>query len=211
MTPLDLIAIAMKEVGITEYPPNSNNVKYNTWFYGHEVSGAAYPWCAVFVSWCFRSEPSILKKSASCTTILNDCKTKGMIVDSPQKGDIVFFNFSNPKSTTKAEHIGIVVDVQADKIITVEGNTSSNNKGSQDNGGMVAKRTRTSCMVGFARPNYIKATNTTPTTKKSVDEVARDVIKGKYGSGANRKAKIEAEGYNYAEVQKRVNEILKGK
>ena len=48
-----LIAIAMGEVGTTEYPPNSNNVKYNTWFYGHPVQGKKYPWCAVFVSWLF--------------------------------------------------------------------------------------------------------------------------------------------------------------
>lgn len=48
-----LLAIANGEVGISEYPPNSNNVKYNTWFYGHAVSGANYPWCAVFISYVF--------------------------------------------------------------------------------------------------------------------------------------------------------------
>lgn len=48
-----LLAIAAGEVGITEYPPNSNNVKYNTWFYGRQVSGASYPWCAAFISYIF--------------------------------------------------------------------------------------------------------------------------------------------------------------
>lgn len=48
-----LLAIANGEVGISEYPPNSNNVKYNTWYYGHAVSGANYPWCAVFISYIF--------------------------------------------------------------------------------------------------------------------------------------------------------------
>lgn len=44
---------------------------------------------------------------------------------------------------------------------------------------------------------------------KSVDEFARDVINGKYGNGhATRKAKIEAEGGNYEQVRKRVNELL---
>lgn len=46
--------------------------------------------------------------------------------------------------------------------------------------------------------------------KKSIDEVAREVIKGKYGNYPVRKEKLEAEGYNYEEVQTRVNEILKG-
>lgn len=48
-----LLAIASGEVGTTEYPPNSNNVKYNTWYYGHVVQGKNYPWCAAFISWLF--------------------------------------------------------------------------------------------------------------------------------------------------------------
>lgn len=48
-----VIARANGEVGITEYPPNSNNVKYNTWYYGKPVSGASYPWCATFISYIF--------------------------------------------------------------------------------------------------------------------------------------------------------------
>lgn len=46
------------------------------------------------------------------------------------------------------------------------------------------------------------------TPSKSVDEVAQDVINGKYGNGADRKAAVEAAGYNYDEVQAKVNEIL---
>ena len=48
-----IVAIANGEVGITEYPPNSNNVKYNTWFYGRQVKGNNYPWCAAFISYIF--------------------------------------------------------------------------------------------------------------------------------------------------------------
>lgn len=209
MTVDEIVFLALKEVGITENPPNSNKVKYNTWFYGREVSGSAYPWCAVFISWLFRSAPNLLKKSASCTTIWNDCKAKGMTVSAPRKGDIVFFNFSNPKSTTKAEHIGIVVDVQADKVITVEGNTSFDNRGSQDNGGAVAKRTRTKSMVGFARPKYSGATNT-PNPTRSIDIVAREVIDGQWGIGNDRRQRLTAAGYDYATVQKKVNEIIRG-
>ena len=46
---------------------------------------------------------------------------------------------------------------------------------------------------------------------KALDSVARDVIKGKYGNGAKRKKAIEALGYDYKEVQKRVNELLKSR
>lgn len=47
------LARAQAEVGVKESPAGSNKVKYNTWYYGKAVSGSAYPWCAVFVSWVF--------------------------------------------------------------------------------------------------------------------------------------------------------------
>lgn len=47
--------------------------------------------------------------------------------------------------------------------------------------------------------------------KKSITEVAEDVIDGKYGTGSARKTKLIAEGYDYNEVQAKVNEILKNK
>ena len=44
--------------------------------------------------------------------------------------------------------------------------------------------------------------------KKSVDTIAREVIQGKWGNGADRKNRLTKAGYNYNTVQKRVNEIL---
>lgn len=50
----------------------------------------------------------------------------------------------------------------------------------------------------------------TPATpaKKSIDEIAAEVIAGKWGNGADRKTKLEAAGYNYTEVQNAVNKKL---
>lgn len=48
------------------------------------------------------------------------------------------------------------------------------------------------------------------TTLKSVDEVAREVINGKWGNGSDRREVLEKAGYNYSDVQGKVNEILKG-
>lgn len=47
------------------------------------------------------------------------------------------------------------------------------------------------------------------TTRKSVDTIAREVIKGLWGNGSDRKARLEAAGYNYKEVQSKVNSLLK--
>ena len=49
----------------------------------------------------------------------------------------------------------------------------------------------------------------TTSSTKTVDELAKEVIKGLWGNGADRKAKLTAAGYDYAKVQKRVNELLK--
>lgn len=45
----DVLRIAVAEVSVKESPADSNKVKYNTAFYGREVSGSSYPWCMVFV------------------------------------------------------------------------------------------------------------------------------------------------------------------
>ncbi len=44
---------------------------------------------------------------------------------------------------------------------------------------------------------------------KSVDELAREVIRGNWGNGQERYDRLTAAGYDYNAVQKRVNELLK--
>ena len=50
-----------------------------------------------------------------------------------------------------------------------------------------------------------------PAAKKTVDELAKEVIAGKWGNGADRKAKLKAAGYDYDAVQAAVNKALSGK
>lgn len=45
-------------------------------------------------------------------------------------------------------------------------------------------------------------------TGKSADELAREVLQGKWGNGAERKKRLEAAGYDYAAVQKKVNQLV---
>ncbi|MGN0464886.1 MAG: hypothetical protein ACI4F9_00885 [Lachnospiraceae bacterium] len=46
-------------------------------------------------------------------------------------------------------------------------------------------------------------------TKKSITEIAKEVLNGKWGNGEERKKKLEAAGYDYKEVQSKVNELAK--
>ncbi|NCB92515.1 MAG: hypothetical protein EOM40_08065 [Clostridia bacterium] len=45
---------------------------------------------------------------------------------------------------------------------------------------------------------------------KSIAEVAKEVIAGKWGNGDERKANLTQAGYDYAAVQAEVNSLLKG-
>jgi N-acetylmuramoyl-L-alanine amidase len=51
--------------------------------------------------------------------------------------------------------------------------------------------------------------NITAQPKKSITEIAQEVIAGVWGNGQDRKNRIVAAGYDYSAVQKKVNELLK--
>lgn len=55
--------------------------------------------------------------------------------------------------------------------------------------------------------NGYKKSGTT-SKKKTVEEVAKEVIAGKWGNNPERKQKLTAAGYDYNAVQKKVNELL---
>ena len=148
----DILAIARKELGTKESPANSNNVKYNTWFYGHAVrdtNAIKYPWCMAFVQWCFAQAGQTLPcKTASCSALLNfyhqnfpEC-----VKAKPNAGDIVIYTFG---------HTGIVESVSSGEFTAIEGNTSI--AGSQSNGGEVCRKTRKLyTAAAFIRPEYAK-------------------------------------------------------
>lgn len=144
-----LLKIANSQIGVTEWPKNSNKVVYNTWYYGCQVSGSAYPWCMAFVQWCFNQNGTPLPyKTASCSALLDwykKNKPDQVVKGSPKAGDIIIFNFG---------HTGIVEKVGAgNSIVGIEGNTSSNETGSQSNGGGVFRRTRLRSLVtAYIRP-----------------------------------------------------------
>lgn len=49
----------------------------------------------------------------------------------------------------------------------------------------------------------------TTTKYKTVTDIAREVLAGKWGNGSDRKKRLTAAGYNYNEVQKAVNTLSK--
>ena len=55
----------------------------------------------------------------------------------------------------------------------------------------------------------LKYTPTKQTAKKTVTELAKEVIQGKWGNGSERKQKLTQAGYDYDKVQAEVNRLLK--
>ncbi|WP_251447010.1 CHAP domain-containing protein [Vermiculatibacterium agrestimuris] len=157
-TASDLIQAAEKYLGIKEAPPDSNNVVFNTRYYGKAVSGAAYPWCCAF-QWCLFQDVGASElfyggqKTASCTTLYNWYKRWGQTVakESIQPGDLVFFVFDGNKKGVM-NHIGLCVAVEPGYVTTIDGNTGTTNEA---NGGAVMRRRRALRYVGgAARPAY---------------------------------------------------------
>lgn len=147
-----ILEIARSQIGTKESPAKSDNVKYNTAYYGREVSDGKHPWCAVFVWWVFREAgaPELYYgggETAYCPTLMSFHKKQKVTDYRP--GDIVFFNFSGRSS---AGHVGICESWDGTYITTIDGNTGS---ASEDNGGAVLRRRRhKKFIVGAYRPEY---------------------------------------------------------
>ena len=58
--------------------------------------------------------------------------------------------------------------------------------------------------------NLSKKATETPTVTKSIEEIAREVIQGKWGNGTARKTNLTKAGYDYNAVQEEVNKLVKG-
>lgn len=144
------------EIGTTENPPNSNRTKY-----GQDYGWNGVPWCVQFMWWGFAKEKMqglfySGRKTASCGQLKTYAEKAGLWVTSDYKrGDLVIMDFSN--NSTQTDHIGIVERAEGSVLITIEGNTSPDDKGSQYNGGAVCRKrrdTRTVKIVGAYRPRY---------------------------------------------------------
>ena len=169
MTAEQIVDTARAQLGIREEPPNSNRVKFNTAFYGREVSGSAYPWCCAGVWWVFREAGAASlfyggKKTASCSALLSFHKGQAVQGDY-QPGVIIFFNFNGRKNPA---HVGICESWDGQYITTIDGNTAPTNEA---NGGAVMRRRRAKkYMIGAYRPAYEEDTMTQADFDKMMDD-----------------------------------------
>lgn len=167
-------------------------------------------WCAAFVSACAikAGATDLIGTEVSCNKFIEIFKKKGIWMEDgsqkPKAGDIILFNWddSTQPNDGTADHIGYVEQVSGNTITCIEGNKNE----------AVARRTISvgwGCIRGFARPKYASESSST-SGKKSIDEIAKEVLNGKWGNGQDRKDRLVAAGYDATAVQKRVNELASG-
>ena len=170
-------------------------------------------WCAGTVSAAAiaTGNTNAVPLEVSCHYMIEGAKAKGIWVENdayvPQGGDIILYDWQDSgigDNTGNPDHVGVVEYTSGGIIHVIEGN----------NGEKVARRelpVNGRYIRGFIVPKY--SANTAPsggsnsTVSGTIDELARRVIAGEFGSGDARK---NALGDKYAAVQARVNEILSG-
>lgn len=177
------------------------------------------PWCATASSAAFIASgladifPCV---ECSCGNMIELAKKAGIWVENdayvPKTGDAILYDWGDSGKgdcTGWPDHVGLVASVSGNTIRVIEGNMS-NTVGYRNlavNGRYIR---------GFITPKFsTKATSSGngsagTSGKKSVSEIAKEVIAGKWGNGDARKSAIKAAGYDYDAVQAEVNKQLKG-
>lgn len=150
---IDILTAWFKaQIGTGETPPGSNNVIYNTHYYGNAVSGDAYPWCCSFIWDGFRqSGLSRLfcggVQTAYCPFVVNYAKTHNQWVTAGyREGDLLLYDWNKDG---QADHIGYCAGINGGNVLSIEGNLS-------DKVQMVTRYHGS--VMGAYRPAYVQET-----------------------------------------------------
>ena len=171
-------------------------------------------WCATFVSAVAvkLGYTSIIPTECSCNYMIEGFKRIGCWVENdaytPKPADVIFYDWQDSgvgDDVGSSDHVGYVDSCDGVNIVVIEGNKNN----------AVERRTlkvNGRYIRGFGVPKYTtdSVNNTNNNNKKSVEEVAREVIAGLSSTGEERKTKLANAGYDYNAVQSRVNAILSG-
>ena len=167
-------------------------------------------WCATTVCAAFISlgYSALIPMECSCGNMVKIAKTMGIWQENdgytPSPGDILYYDWSDNgigDNEGWPDHVGVVSYVGGGKMVIIEGNYKN-----AVNRRQIAINDR--YIRGFICPRY-DIEEEPKKGDKTIEKVAREVIRGKWGNGADRKKRLADAGYDYAEVQKEVNRLLK--
>ncbi len=163
-------------------------------------------WCATFVSACAikTGMTDIIPTECGCGEMVKLFQKLGAWDENdariPNAGDIIFYDWQDSgkeDNTGTPDHVGIVEKVENSLITVIEGNIRDS-----------VERRKLAVNARYIRGYGVPKYDAITTSGKSVEELAREVIKGKWGNGADRKQRLTAAGHDYSAVQRKVNELL---
>jgi hypothetical protein len=151
-----VIAAARGEIGYHEGRSGghwNNKEKYAADVPGMAwVSAGGYPWCALFVSWCFNKVGALDLlpggATASVAHIRDAAKQAKRFSEYPAIGAVVLYGQNGDA------HTGTVVDFGRNTITVVEGNTNDNGSPEGDGVYLKTRQRRDSWVYGYAYPTY---------------------------------------------------------
>lgn len=152
VTATKLVNKALEFIGVAENPVNSNNVLFNTVYYGHEVNGEKYKWDLTFIWYMFKiCGGSHLyfngKKTISHTELQNYFKKLNRCFKKPEVGDIMLFT---DNTEVKA---GIVLSVLNDSTVKIIEGCSRGDNPNISRKVMIRSKT-SEVFYDFLRPEY---------------------------------------------------------
>lgn len=171
------------------------------------------PWCATFISALAikLGATDIIPAECSCTELIKLFKQKGIWVENdahvPSIGDIMLYDWQDSgkgDNTGTPDHIGLVEKVEGGVITVIEGNI----------GNAVGRRIMSvngKNIRGYGVPKYAEEVPVAPATPtgKVIEDLALEVMDGKWGNGSERKRRLLSAGHDYNSVQTRVNELVR--
>ena len=173
------------------------------------------PWCAEFASACAiqafgkTAAKKFFPLSAACVYIINKAMEMNIWVESdkyiPEAGDWILYDWNDSgKGDNKGQpdHVGIVEYYKAGYIHVIEGNMGAE----PGKCGRRKLRIDGRYIRGFVTPDYDRIR----VNKKSDEDIAKEVIAGKWSNGRERKEKLTDAGYDYNKIQAIVNKLVKG-
>lgn len=187
--------IALKYVGVREGTPQHKKIidAYNSIRplpRGYKVKYTD-PWCAAFASVCMTKAGVTSFSECSVPRMYDKIKQAGRVTKTPAVGDLVFYQWDGGT----LDHVGIVSEIDKGWLEVIEGNF-------HDAVGIRRVRIESSSVYCFGTLKQ-KTGKASP-----APSVVLDVIRGKYGNGADRVKRLTDAGYDAAEVQEAVNLYL---
>lgn len=180
MSARKVLAIAAGEVGYSRWSDPKRGTKYaretqpvlwpnDKWLLANGIS-----YCDIFVTWVFWKAGclDILPGKQSYNVNYRASHGGHVSKSQAQPGDVIVLDWD--MSTKRANHVGILEKVlTSGNLQCIEGNTSTGTRGSQSNGGRVARRVRRPSQVRYViRPNW-KAAPASAASKGTSKPVAK--------------------------------------